>query len=294
MVALNILIVTGAMIVVNIVFAYLGISIHDYPITFYLVFYSVIGFGGAFLSLQFSVYFAKKFHGVRLIDPASASSAERKLMNQIQILSRKAGLPKTPEIGVYESPEVNAFATGPSKKKSLVAFSTGLLNAMDEEEVEGVLAHEISHIANGDMVTMTLVMGLVNTMVLVLARICTMVVTSQMKRRSFFLEYMIFMAFQVVFNILGSVLIVNVFSKIREYKADKGGAKLAGKSKMIKALKKLQSIHTPLLKNQNANYNTLKISHPSRKEPSMLQYLFSTHPPLSSRIHRLERLSMIS
>ena len=286
---LNILIVTTAMIVVSVVFSYLGISINDYPILFYAVFYSIIGMGGSFLSLYLSIYFAKKAFGVRIFQPP-LSGEEQKLYEMVSNLSQKAKLPNIPQIGIYNSPEVNAFATGPNKRKSLVAVSSGLLANMDDDEVEGVIAHEISHIANGDMVTMALIQGMVNTMVLILARLAAQVVTSRMERRSFFVEYMIFMLFQVVLNILGSILVVNVFSRWREYRADHGAARLSGKEKIIKALKKLGSIRTPQLSTQTTSYNAFKISH-QKKNPNFMQTLLSTHPPLNLRIQRLERFT---
>ncbi len=289
LIILNILIVTTAMIVVSIVFSYLGISINDYPVLFYAVFYSVIGMGGSFLSLYLSIFFAKKAFGVRIFQPP-LSGEEQKVYEMVSNLSQKAGLPKVPQVGIYNSPEVNAFATGPSKRKSLVAVSSGLLKSMDDDEVEGVIAHEISHIANGDMVTMALIQGMVNTMVLILARLATQVVTSRMERRSFFLEYTIFMLFQVVLNILGSILVVNVFSRWREYRADHGAARLSGKGKIIKALQKLGSLRIPSVSNQTASYNTFKISHQKHKQ-SFIQTLFSTHPPLHLRIQRLERFT---
>ena len=289
LIVLNILIVTTAMIVVSLVFSYFGISINDHPVLFYAVFYSVIGMGGSFLSLYLSIFFAKKAFGVRLLTPP-LSGEEQKLYEMVSNLSQKAKLPKVPQVGIYNSPEVNAFATGPSKRKSLVAVSSGLLSQMDDDEVEGVIAHEISHIANGDMVTMALIQGMVNTMVLILARLATQVVTSRMQRRSFFMEYMIFMMFQVVLNILGSILVVNVFSRWREYRADHGAARLSGKEKIIKALKKLGSLRLPPASPQTANYNAFKISHQKHNQ-SFIQTLFSTHPPLHLRIHRLERFT---
>ena len=289
LIVLNILIVTTAMIVVSIVFSYLGISINDHPILFYAIFYSVIGMGGSFLSLYLSIFFAKKAFGVRLLTQP-LSGEQQKLYEMVSNLSQKARLPKVPQVGIYNSPEVNAFATGPSKRKSLVAVSSGLLSKMDDDEVEGVIAHEISHIANGDMVTMALVQGMVNTMVLILARLATQVVTSRMQRRSFFMEYMIFIMFQVVLNILGSILVVNVFSRWREYRADHGAARLSGKEKIIKALKKLNSLRLHPVPNQTANYNAFKISHQKHNQ-SFIQTLFSTHPPLHLRIQRLERFT---
>lgn len=289
LIVLNILIVTTAMIVVSLVFSYFGISINDHPLLFYAVFYSVIGMGGSFLSLYLSIFFAKKAFGVRILTQPF-SGEEQKLYEMVSNLSQRAKLPKVPQVGIYNNPEVNAFATGPSKRKSLVAVSSGLLSQMDDEEVEGVIAHEISHIANGDMVTMALIQGMVNTMVLILARLATQVVMSRTNRRSFFMEYMIFIFFQAILNVLGSILVVNVFSRWREYRADHGAALLSGKEKIIKALKKLASLRIPAAASSTANYNTFKISHQKHNQ-SFMQTLLSTHPPLNLRIQRLERLT---
>ncbi len=276
------------------VFSYFGISFNDYPLVFYAVFYSLIGMGGSFLSLYLSIFLVKRAFKIHLIDTSlgarsKLNETEKKLYQMVFALSKKAGLPKTPQMGIYESAEVNAFATGSSKKKSLVVVSSGLLNTMNDEQLEGVLAHEIAHVANGDMVTMALVMGMVNTMVLLLARICTEMVLSRMNRRSFFVELSLYLFFQTVLNLLGSILVVNVFSRAREYRADKGGAKLAGKNKMIQALQCLQSITQPpqSLKG-TAQYNTFKIS--SHRKTSLMMRLLSTHPPLKARIKRLERM----
>lgn len=298
LIILNLLIVIGAMIAVQLICSYFGISLQDHPMVFYVLFYSIIGFGGAFISLHLSIYLAKKQLGVRILQKSSSDPQEQRIIRLVESLARKAGITTPPQTGIYNSPEVNAFATGPRRNKSLVAVSTGLLNCMDDEEIEGVLAHEVAHVANGDMVTMTLLMGLVNTMVFLLARLAAGLVMSRMNRRSFFLEFFIYTAFQVVFNILGAVLILHPFSRRREYKADKGGAMLAGKSKMIKALKKLQTIASPsapaMAHAQQARYGAFKISTGRRKQSSLITRLFSTHPPLSRRIHRLERLSISS
>ena len=290
-IVLNILIVTTAMIVASAIFAYLGLSIEEHNITFYAIFYGIIGMCGSFISLYTSIFFVKKSLNIGIIDPSARSKMsqqEQKIYQMVFALSKKAGLPKTPQIGVYQSPEVNAFATGPSKRNSLVAVSSGLLSQMDDDELEGVLAHEIAHIANGDMVTMALVVGMVNTMVLLLARLCAQVITSRMNRRSFFMEYMIFIAFQMVFNILGTILVVNVFSRAREYKADKEGARLSGKNKMIQALKSLQSTFQ-YAHPASSRYNAFKISSHKTKR-NFVMNLFSTHPPLEMRIRRLERM----
>ena len=294
MIILNLLIMTMAMIVVSAVFSYLGISISDYPIFFWLIFYGVIGMGGSFFSLALSITFAKRAFKIQIIDSSlgarsQLSGTEQKLYQMVFALAKKAGLPKTPQVGIYQSNEVNAFATGPSKKKSLVTVSSALLSTMNDEELEGVLAHEVAHIANGDMVTMALVMGMVNTMVLLLAQVFTQFVTSTFKRRSFFVEYAIYMLFYSILNLLGSIVVVNVFSRFREYRADEGGARLAGKSKMIQALRCLQSITQQPATSNTAKYNAFKIASHNKKMNLMMR-LLSTHPPLDMRIQKLERM----
>ena len=292
---LNILITISALILTALICSALGISIQDSSFMFYLIFYSIIGFGGAFISLQFSIQFAKRSFKIRILDKQSANSNELKIIGWVENLSRKAGISVPPQVGIYDSAEVNAFATGPRKNKSLVALSTGLLHQMDDNEVEGVIGHEVAHIANGDMVTMTLLMGLVNTMVLILARMATVALMSvlRMDRRSFFLQYMIFNLFYVLFSLIGALCILNPFSRRREYKADQGGAYLSGRNKMVQALKKLKTIHLPAQNNNRVQYNAFKISTGSKKQ-SFIQLLFSTHPSLDSRIQRLQRAPVVS
>jgi heat shock protein HtpX len=188
-----------------------------------------------------------------------------------------------PEVGYYESPEVNAFATGPSKKKSLVAVSSGLLTNMRREETEGVLAHELAHIQNGDMVTMTLIQGVVNAFVLYLSRVIAGVVRNAVDERyAMMLSFVVTIALDILLGILGMV-IVAWFSRAREFRADAGAASLAGREKMIAALRRLQST-TKLIDNREPELATLKITN---KRAMML---FSTHPPLEQRIAALESM----
>ena len=254
-------------------------------------FYSLIGFGGAFLSLAMSRYFAKKFMGVRVIDPQKARGEELELVNMVHQMAVQARLPKKPEVGIYESPQPNAFATGPSKRKSLVAVSRGLLQSMSKNELEGVIAHEVAHIANGDMVTMTLLQGLINTMVLLAARFVAKLIASQQRNRSIWMEHLIFIGLQIAFSILGSIVLC-YFSRKREYRADKDGARLSSVENMISALKALGrsavlSTRTAFAGGgtQTESYNYLQISGKAKKAN-----WFSTHPPLENRIARLERL----
>ena len=283
--ALNFFIVTTASILGLIIINALGIK-GEWGM--YLVFYSLIGFGGAFFSLAVSRWMAKKFMKVRVIDPQSAVGQDKELLEMVYSMSKQARLPAMPEVGIYDSPQPNAFATGPSKRKSLVAVSQGLLQGMNKTELEGVIAHEVAHIANGDMVTMTLLQGLINTMVLLAARFVAKLIASQQRNRSYFMEHMIFIGLQIVFSILGAVVLC-YYSRQREYRADKGGAKYAGSSSMIAALKALQrmteSSVEALAPQRNAeSYNYLQISGKAKKAK-----LLSTHPPLENRIARLER-----
>jgi heat shock protein HtpX len=255
-----------------------------------LAFCLVWGMVGAFISLGLSRIMAKWAMKVRVIDPRNPGEF-RDLISKVHDLSQKAGLPAMPEVGIYDSADVNAFATGPSKRRSLVAVSTGLLQRMDRDQVEGVLAHEVAHIANGDMVTMTLIQGVINAFVMFFARVAAFAVTTALRRgeggqgSSHMLNFVLVMVFQIVFGLLGSI-VVAWFSRLREYRADHGGALYAGKAKMIAALQGLQRTYGRAVQGEeeHASLNTLKISG---KKPSGFAALMSTHPPLEDRIARL-------
>ncbi|MCZ0931801.1 MAG: protease HtpX [Oligoflexia bacterium] len=287
---LNFLIITTASILAVFITTAFGIKGEW---SFYIVFYSIIGFGGAFLSLALSRYFAKKLMGVRIIDPQTARGQELDLVNRVHQMATQARLPNKPEVGIYESQQPNAFATGPSKKKSLVAVSSGLLQSMSQEELEGVIAHEVAHISNGDMVTMTLLQGMINTMVLLAARAIAKLIVSRMRDRSIWMEMGIYIGLQIVFSILGSIALC-YFSRKREYRADKDGARFSSVPNMISALKALQRMSSAAPRPQMAftgrgtqteSYNYLQISGKAKKAS-----WFPTHPPLENRIARLERL----
>ena len=258
------------------------------------VFCLIWGFGGAFISLALSRLMAKWMMGVQVIPPNTTDPTLQKLVETVHTLARQAGLPKLPEVGIYDSEEVNAFATGPTKSRALVAVSTGLLQRMGSQEVTGVLGHEITHIANGDMVTMTLIQGIINAFVMFLARVLAFVVSQAMRSRDDrdsgggWLQFILVMVFQIVFSILGS-LVVCWFSRWREYRADAGDARLAGRENMINALRALRRLHDPEVAAAEANraqaFQSLKISGQS----SGLLALFATHPPLEQRIARLEQ-----
>lgn len=247
-----------------------------------LVFSAVVGFTGSFISLLMSKWMAKMMMGVKVLKPdQSLSVYERNLVDRVHRLSRAAGITKMPEVGIYQSREVNAFATGPSKNNSLVAVSTGLLEEMDDAAVEGVLAHEVAHISNGDMVTMTLLQGVVNTFVVFLARIAAWI-ASRFVREDMapIVHFIAILIFQLLFSILGS-LVVFAYSRHREFHADNGGADLAGKDKMVHALRALKG-YTQRINNEQSSVATLKISGKRGLA------LFSTHPDLDERIRRLE------
>lgn len=257
-----------------------------------MIFCLIWGMGGALISLSLSRIMAKWALGVKPIDPQTTDPHLRELLDTVQGLALDAGIPM-PEVGIYRSNEVNAFATGPTQSRSLVAVSTGLLQRMKENDVRGVLGHEISHIANGDMVTMTLLQGVVNAFVMFLARVLAYAFSGLGRNRESssggsYMSYILFVyLFEVVFMILGSILIA-AYSRWREFRADAGGARLAGKENMIGALKTLrvlQEIKDP--RTEQPAYAAFKISTHAKKG---LLHLFATHPPLEERIERLASL----
>jgi len=249
-----------------------------------MAFCLVWGMGGAFISLALSRVLAKMMMGVVVIDPATADANLAWLVNTVHALAKAAGLPKMPEVGYYPSPEVNAFATGPTKARALVAVSAGLLERMDRAQVEGVLAHEVAHVANGDMVTMTLVQGIINAFVMFLARVIAFFLANRGRdsEGSSAPNYLVIMLLEIGLSFLG-MLVVAAFSRYREYRADAGGAGLAGREKMIAALEALRrSVNYADLTGKES-LATLKISGKRG-----FFALFSTHPPLEDRIERLK------
>lgn len=239
------------------------------------------GMGGAFISLFLSKFIAKMSMGVQTIDPRNPGQFAF-VVNTIERLSKSAGI-AMPEIGVYESDEINAFATGATKNSSLVAVSTGLLNNMNENEIEGVLAHEITHISNGDMVTLTLITGVVNAFAMFLSRVLSFFISKAVDERfAGIVRIGTTIVFDILFTILGSI-IISYFSRVREFKADAGAARLSGREKMIAALENLQRKYEPI--DNNAAYATMKISN----KQSGFMALFATHPPLEKRIEALQK-----
>jgi len=248
-----------------------------------LVFAAVFGFGGAFISLAISKWTAKRLTGARVIDQP-ANQAEAWLVTIVKRQAEQAGI-GMPEVAIYDSPDVNAFATGMRRNSALVAVSTGLLRAMDEAEAEAVLAHEVSHVANGDMVTLALIQGVVNTFVIVLSRVVGHLVdrvvfkTERGHGPAFFITSILA---QMVFGVLASI-IVFWFSRQREFRADAGAAALAGRDKMIAALQRLQKSVSKPLPDQMASFGI------SGSRGSGLRRLFMTHPSLEERIAALRK-----
>ncbi|GHA16878.1 protease HtpX [Arenicella chitinivorans] len=237
----------------------------------FLVIALVAGFGGSIVSLLMSKSIAKRAAGVYVIE-SPRNETEKWLVTTVARQAEQAGI-GMPEVGIFDTPDMNAFATGASKNNALVAVSTGLLQNMTREEAEAVMGHEIAHVANGDMVTMALIQGVVNTFVLLLARALALAIDRDGRGIGYFLG---FMAGQVVFGFLASI-VVAFFSRQREYRADAGGAKYAGAHKMIAALEKLKRGQSGQLPDQLAAFGI----------NNSVKSLFSTHPPLDERIEAL-------
>lgn len=253
----------------------------------------VWGMGGAFISLALSRVMAKWMMGVQLVPEHTADPRLHELRSTVYELARAAGLSTMPQVGIYDSPELNAFATGPSKSRSLVAVSTGLLGRMDRRETRGVLAHEVAHIANGDMVTMTLLQGVVNAFVMFLARVIAFAVAQvfrgdEEESPSTLAYFAVQIVLEIIFMIFGSMLVA-AFSRWREFRADRGGAQLGGRESMIAALQALKANQRMEAGYAQASgaaaMDSLKIE--SHKRGSLLLRLFASHPDLDDRIARL-------
>jgi heat shock protein HtpX len=252
-----------------------------------LAFAAVFGFGGSFISLAISKWMAKRTMGVQVIEQPR-NEAERWLVNTVRNLAQNAGI-GMPEVGIFESPDPNAFATGPRRDNALVAVSTGLLQRMDQREIEAVLGHEVSHVANGDMVTLTLIQGVVNTFVIFISRIIGNIVDRTVFRNengrgpAYFISVLVA---EMVLGILASIIVL-WFSRYREFRADRGGARLAGRESMIAALERLKSAHEPL----PSQFSAFGIASPGAG--SGLKRLFMSHPPLEERIAALRSLPTV-
>ncbi len=288
--AVNLLVMIAGSFIISIVINFFGLG----PVvgqagtnyTTLMVICLVWGMVGSLISLRLSKWMAKRFYNIQVLSP---TGPQGQLVQKVHVIARQAGLKKMPEVGIYESPEINAFATGHSKDSSIVAVSSGLLMKMDSEEAEGVLGHEISHIANGDMITMALLQGIINAFVMFFAHIATMIIDNMMRGDDnrgrglgFFAGHFVYMGFQMLFGILAAPILMG-FSRYREYRADAGSAKLCGKQKMIKALEKLKENYNQI-KEEKPEFAAFQIS----SKRSFLE-LFSSHPPLEKRIEALKR-----
>lgn len=241
-----------------------------------LLFCAVFGMGGSLVSLAMSKWIAKRSVGAVVIEQP-ANQQEAWLIDTVKSQASQAGI-GMPEVAVWDSPEINAFATGMNKNNALVAVSTGLLGSMTKDEAEAVLAHEISHVANGDMVTLALIQGVVNTFVFFFARIVASALSRGSNNR--FMYFMTVMFFQFVFGILASIIVM-WFSRRREYRADEGGANLAGDQKMIAALQRLQG------DSQESHLDGQLVAFGISGKKAMAA-LFLSHPPLEERIAALQ------
>jgi len=254
----------------------------DLNIQALLIFSAVVGMAGSFISLAMSKWSAKRMTGAKVIAQPQ-NKTQQWLMETVQRQASQAGI-KMPEVAIYESPDVNAFATGMSRNNALVAVSSGLIESMKMDEAEAVLAHEISHVANGDMVTLALIQGVVNTFVIFASRVVGHIVDRVVlkNQRGYGIGYFVAtMVAQVVFGILASTIVM-YFSRQREFKADAGAAKLAGSQKMIAALQRLQAIHQPSrLPEQMAAFGI------NGGMAEGFKKLFLSHPPLEERIAAL-------
>ena len=247
-----------------------------------LVFAAVFGMGGSFISLAMSKWIAQRAVGAQVIQTPS-NAIEQWLVDTVRRQAQQAGI-GMPDVAVYDAPEINAFATGMNRNSALVAVSTGLLRGMSREEAEAVLGHEISHVANGDMVTLALIQGVVNTFVLFLSRVIGSVVDRAVFRTEnghgpgFFI---ISIVAQLILGVLASI-VVFWFSRQREFRADAGGAQLAGREKMIAALQRLKAAHEP-----STLPDTVKAFGISGEDAWGFKRLFMSHPPLDERIEAL-------
>ncbi len=276
------------LVVLSIVLSLLGVDSLlaengvDLDLQALLIFSAVVGMAGSFISLLMSKWSAKRVTGAKVITQAE-NKTQQWLLATVQRQASQAGI-KMPEVAIYQSPDVNAFATGMSRNNALVAVSSGLIESMKMDEVEAVLAHEVSHVANGDMVTLALIQGVVNTFVIFASRVVGHIIDRVVLKNErghgigFFVSSMIA---QVVFGVLASTIVM-YFSRRREFKADAGAAELAGSQKMIAALQRLQSIHQPSkLPEEMAAFGI------NGGFAEGFKKLFLSHPPLEERIAAL-------
>ncbi|MEB2186987.1 protease HtpX [Xanthomonas campestris pv. campestris] len=275
----------AVLILAGIVMSVLGVN--PAQISGLLVMAAIFGFGGSFISLLLSKFMAKRSTGAQVITEPRTQT-ERWLVDTVRRQAQAAGI-GMPEVAVYDGPEINAFATGANRNNALVAVSTGLLQHMREDEAEAVLGHEIAHIANGDMVTMALLQGVLNTFVIVLARVVGGIIDSALSGNRDsgrgFAYYIIVFVLEMVFGLFATMIAMR-FSRRREFRADAGGAQLAGRNKMIAALERLSLNH-----GQNTLPSQVQAFGISGGVGEGLRRLFLSHPPLTERIAALRASS---
>lgn len=278
----------AVLILAGIIMSVLGVNPNQ--MSGLLVMAAVFGFGGSFISLLLSKFMAKRATGAQVIDQPSTET-ERWLLETVRRQAQAAGI-GMPEVAIYDGPEINAFATGANRNNALVAVSSGLLQNMNRDEAEAVLGHEISHVANGDMVTMALLQGVLNTFVIVLARVVGGIVDGYLSGnrddgRRGFAYYIIVMVLEMVFGLFAT-MIAMWFSRRREFRADAGGAHLAGRQKMIAALERLSLNHgQSTLPTQVAAFGI------AGGVGEGLRKLFLSHPPLEQRIAALRSSTVV-
>lgn len=274
-------------IVLSIVTRWLGVDSRS--TSGLLVLAAVFGFGGSIISLLMSKWMAKRSYGVQVIEQPR-TEVEHWLVTTVQRQAQQAGI-GMPEVGIYESPDMNAFATGANRNSALVAVSSGLLYSMSRDEAEAVLAHEVSHVANGDMVTLALIQGVVNTFVIFLARMVAGLISNFFRSNDEeqgagmggLAYYVIVFALEMVFGVLASIIVM-WFSRQREFRADAGSAQLVGRDKMIAALERLRRGHEPQMEGTMMAFGI-------NGKRSMSE-LFMSHPPLEKRIEALRQTMM--
>ena len=280
----NLAVVLTISLILNLLTA-IGLLPPDLPLLPLLVGSFVWGVLGAWIALQFSAESAKRMMGIELVGQGGGS-AERWLHGTVSVLAQKAGLPM-PEVGIYGSPEWNAFATGPSPKRALVAVSTGILQGMPPAELEAVLAHEMSHVANGDMVTMTLLQGVINAFVMFLSRAVAFLLPRGDREDGRGMAppptMLLIWPLEILLGVLGS-LVTAWFSRHREFRADAGAARLTSPGAMVGALQSLGQVVNLQDPRDEPTLASLKINEP----PSFLR-LFASHPPLDARIRALRQ-----
>lgn len=280
----NILIIVTLSVVTSLLGVNRYLTANGINYTALLGFCLVWGMGGAFISLALSRIAAKWMMRIEVLDP-NASGEAGWVVRKVHELARAANLPAMPEVGIYDSPDINAFATGPTKSRSLVAVSSGLLRNMNQDQIEGVLAHEVAHIQNGDMVTMTLLQGIINAFVMFIARVAAFFIGQTIKNDDarYWAQFAITIVLEIALSLLGMIAL-SYFSRQREFRADAGAARLAGREKMVGALEVLQRAFGRIETHEPESIAAFKIS----SKPKGFGALFATHPPLAERIARLQ------